>query len=479
LDVREIRTSAVKKGVKAALVALSLTWGSVAPAQAKVFDPTVFTLDNGLQVVVVENHRSPVITQMVWYKVGSADEQPGKSGLAHLLEHLMFKGTPTVKVGEFSKIVARLGGEDNAFTSAHYTAYYQVLAARHLETAMKMEADRMHNLVLADTDVETERAVVEEERRSRTDNSPDAQLEEAMSAALYLNHPYHRPVIGWAHEIAALNRQDALDFYHRWYAPNNAILVVAGDVTPQAVADLAKKWFGDIPRADTPERTRLREPETHGARLVTVKDGRVEQPSFSRLYLAPSAHYGDAQLGSSASAPALEVLAEILGGGSTSRLFRDLVLNGGVAVSVSASYDSTQMDYSTFALSGVPRPGVSLDRLEAAVDKELAKALTQGIGKDEVDRAKDRLTAGTIYARDSVQMGARVLGAALASGLGVDDVEDWPDRIGRVSVEDVNAALARVIQARRSVTGYLLPDPDHPNPRPSAAPMARPQREVR
>ncbi len=475
MDVRKVGANVLKGAGLAVMLAL----GGVGAADAKVFDPQIFTLDNGLEVVVVENHRTPAVTQMVWYKVGSADETPGKSGLAHLLEHLMFKGTPTIKVGEFSKIIARLGGEDNAFTSADYTAYYQTLAARDLETAMRMEADRMHNLVLADADVLTERAVVEEERRSRTDNSPEAQLDEAMSAALFLNHPYHRPVIGWAHEIAGLTRQDALDFYRRWYAPNNAILVVEGDVKPQAVADMAKQIFGSIPRADTPERIRLREPESHGARRVTVIDGRVEQASFSRQYLAPSAHYGDDQLGPASSSPAIEVLAQILGGGTTSRLYKALVIEGGKAVSVGASYESTQLDYSTFTLSATPRAGVGLEQLEAAVDKELNRALVQGIGESEVEQAKARLTAGTIYARDSLDTGARLLGASLACGLGVDDIEDWPEHIGRVTAQEVNAALARLVQSRRSVTGYLLPDPDHPAARQPSAPPSGPSREVR
>lgn len=473
MDVRKVSVCALGGALLAGFLVLG-----AGRAQAKVFDPKIITLDNGLEVVVIENHRTPAVTQMVWYKVGSADETPGKSGLAHLLEHLMFKGTPTVKVGEFSKIIARLGGEDNAFTSSDYTAYYQTLAAKDLGTAMKMEADRMHNLVLSESDFQTERAVVEEERRSRTDNSPDAQLDEAMSAALFLNHPYHRPVIGWAHEIAGLTRQDALDFYHRWYAPNNAILVVEGDVRPDAVAEMAKTWFGAIPRADTPERNRLREPDSHAARRVTIKDGRVEQPSLSRLYLAPSAHYGDDRLGPASSSPAIEVLAQILGGGTTSRLYKALVVDGGQAVSVSASYDSTQLDYSTFALAATPRAGITLEQLEAAVDKELGKALAQGIGEDEVARAKERLTAGTIYARDSLDSGARLLGASLACGLGADDVEDWPRHIEAVTAQQVNAALARLIQSRRSVTGYLLPDPDHPAAR-QPSPQPGSSREVR
>ena len=211
------------------------------PAEARLFDPETFTLDNGLTVVVVPNHRMPVVSHMVWYKVGAADEDPGKSGLAHLLEHLMFKGTPSVPPGMFSKIIARNGGRDNAFTTSDYTGYFQNVAADRLELVMRMEADRMANLTLDRETVETERAVVLEEWRMRVGNSPEGRLSQQMEAALFLNSPYHRPVIGWQSEIARLDRDDALAFYRRWYAPNNAVLVVAGDVDAATVRPLAEK----------------------------------------------------------------------------------------------------------------------------------------------------------------------------------------------------------------------------------------------
>lgn len=447
------------------------------PAAAQMFNPTAYTLDNGLQVLVIENHRAPIVTEMVWYKVGSADEVPGKSGLAHLLEHLMFKGTPSIPPGEFSKIIARVGGRDNAYTSFDYTAYYQDIAADQLELAMKMEADRMHNLTLDEKNFETERAVVLEERRSRTDNNPGALLSERVQAALYLNHPYHRPVIGWEDEIAHLQRQDALDFYHRWYAPNNAVLVVAGDVTPAAVEALAKTWFGPIPRADTPPRSRLSEPPQVAPRTVTLKDPRVSQPTMSRQYLAPSYHFGDARIGEQGSAYALEVLAEILGGGATSRLYRALVVEQGLAAAANVWYDPSAWDYATFVVAATPRPGVTPEAVTAALDKELARALKDGIRPDEVERAKTRLIASVAYARDAVTSGPRVLGEALATGQTTADVEDWPRRIAAVTVEQVNAAAARVLDPRWSVTGLLLPEAPRPGARP--LPPLQPGKEIR
>ena len=441
-----------------AFAVLALCSAVATGAQAKMFSPTTFTLDNGLQVVVVENHRSAIVTQMVWYRVGSADEQPGKSGIAHFLEHLMFKGTHSIPVGQFSKIVARAGGRDNAFTSTDYTAYYQSLAADQLELAMKLESDRMRNLVLDERNVETERAVVMEERRSRTDNNPAALLSESMEAALFLNHPYHRPIIGWAQEIAGLNRQDALDFYARWYAPNNAVLVVAGDVDPAHVRELAEKWFGPIPKGEVPARDRVTEPVHHAERLVTLKDPRVEQPRLTRLYVAPSAHFGDETLGAKDSSAALEVLAEILGGGSSSRLYRDMVLKRKSATAAAAWYDPIALDYSTFGFSVIPRKGVTVEALQRQLDEQIALILDKGVTPGEVQKAKDRLTVGTAYQRDSVQTGARILGAALATGLTTEDVESWPESIQAVSPEQIEAAARRVLARERSVTGLLLPD---------------------
>ena len=465
--------------LKAIAFGLALSVAALPDASAKMFSPTTFTLDNGLQVVVVENHRNAVVSQMVWYRVGSADEPLGKSGIAHFLEHLMFKGTHEIPVGQFSKIIARVGGRDNAFTSTDYTAYYQSIAADQLELTMKLEADRMRNLVLDQHNVETERAVVMEERRSRTDNNPAALLSESMEAALFLNHPYHRPIIGWAQEIAALDRQDALDFYARWYAPNNAILVVAGDVEPSRVRELAERWFGPIPKGDAPDRRRLSEPAQRAERVITLQDPRVERPRLTRLYLAPSAHYGDEVVGDKSSAAALEVLAEILGGGTSSRLYADMVLTHKSATAATAWYDPTAWDYSSFGLSVVPRSATSLDVVERQLDAQIAKILDKGVGPDELRKAKDRLTLGTVYQRDSVQTGARILGAALATGLTVEDVESWPDSIQAVTAEQVDAAARRVLVRQHSVTGRLLPDRSKAPPDEAAAPSLIPSREER
>ena len=461
-----------------ALVAAALGLISTG-AFAKVFSPVTRTLDNGLQVVVVENHRSAIVTQMVWYKVGSADEVPGKTGLAHFLEHLMFKGTPSVPPGQFSRILARVGGHDNAFTSSDYTAYYETLAADQLELAMRLESDRMHNLILGEHDVETELKVVEEERRMRTDNQPEGLLIEGMDAALFQNHPYHHPTIGWAHEIAGLTRQDALDFYRRWYAPDNAIVVVAGDVDPEKVFAMAQTYYGGIPKAGTPERHRLAEPPGTAARRLSIKDGRVESPQIIRLYLAPSAHLSDAALGDAKSVAALDVLAEILGGGAQSRLNRTVVIGQALAAGASAWYHSDAWDYGTFGISATPRVGVGLDKLEAALDAQIAQLVDKGVTEDEVTKAKDRLTAGTVYARDSVQSAARALGAALAVGQRIDDVENWPDRIQAVTAADVNAALAKVLVPAHSVTGTLLPDAAARKAGGPVAPPTIPTGEVR
>jgi zinc protease len=456
---------------------LFLTLAAFLPdrAAAQVFNPETFTLENGMQVVVVPNHRVPIVTNMVWYRVGAADEVPGKSGLAHLLEHLMFKGTPSIPPGDFSKIVARLGGRDNAFTTADYTAYFQNVAVDRLETVMKMEADRMTNLTLDEQNFRTELAVVLEERRSRTDNNPSALLGEQMEAALYLNSPYHRPVIGWESEIAGLSRDDALAFYRRWYAPNNAILVVAGDVTAATVRPLAEKYFGAAPPADVPARVRTAEPPPRAARRVTLVDARVRQPSWSRLYLAPSYTKGDREL-----AYPLEVLAEVVGGGATSRLYRSLVVTQGLAANASAWYEPASVDLTTFGVAVTPRPGVSMDKLEAAINKELTRIAKEGLTADEIERAKGRLRANVAYARDSLHTGARVLGEALSTGQSVEDEEAWPVRIGQVTSEQVAKAAAAVLDDKASVTGLLLPDPNAPTVPGGGAPMLPPSssREV-
>ncbi len=431
---------------------LAVLFISLSPtAKAGVFNPETFRLANGMRVIVIENHRVPVVTHMVWYGVGSADEGPGESGIAHFLEHLMFKGTKTRKPGEFSKILARNGGQENAFTSSDYTAYFQTIAVDRLEMVMEMEADRMTNLVLTERDIETEKAVIMEERRSRTDNNPGGILREQVQAAMYLNYPYRRPVIGWAHEIQALNLNGVMAFYKKWYAPANAILVVAGDITADELKPLAEKYYGRIPSAPPTPRLRPLEPPQKASRRVTLKDKRVRQPAWGRSYLAPSLLTGETK-----HAYALEVLSDILGSGVTSRLYQALVVEGKLAHSAGSYYDANGRGPSLFGFYAAPRPGVSMETLEAGIEAELTKLLTKGVTQSEVSRAKKRMQAEAIYARDSLSAGARVLGAALAVGLKIEDVEAWPDRIGAVTVEQVNAAAKAVLNDGRSVTSYLL-----------------------
>ena len=297
-------------------------------AEAELFNAKSVTLANGLQVVVIENHRSPVIAQMLFYRAGGADAPPGKSGIAHFLEHLMFKGTPSVPDGEFSRRIVRLGGVENAFTTQDYTAYWQTIARQHLALVMQMEADRMTHLMLREDEVLSERDVIIEERRQRVDDDPSGRLQEMMQAALFLNHPYRLPVLGWEHEMHGLTRADALAFYRRWYAPNNAVLVIAGDTTMAEVKALAEKYFGPIPARALPPRERLREPPSFAARTVTLKDPNVQQAIWERIYLAP-ADRNDLQ-----KTAALDLLGELLAGGSTSRLYRDLVVKQGDRKSV-------------------------------------------------------------------------------------------------------------------------------------------------
>ncbi|WP_245873058.1 M16 family metallopeptidase [Albidovulum inexpectatum] len=414
---------------------------------------TDFTLDNGLQVVVIEDHRAPVVVQMVWYRAGAADERPGLSGVAHYLEHLMFKGTDTVPSGEFSRIVQANGGSDNAFTSWDFTAYYQRIAADRLDLVMRMEADRMRNLRLTDDDWRTEREVVIEERNQRTDSDPGALFSEQRRAAQYLNHPYGRPVIGWRHEMEALTREDALAWYRTYYAPNNAVLIVAGDVTPDKVRELAERYYGPLePSPDIAPRVRPQEPPQLAERHMTFIDPRVRQPYVVRSYLAPERDPGDQR-----QAAALTILADLLGGdGQTSYLARKLQFERTVAVHSSAGYDGTALDDTMFTLAVVPAQGISLAEAEAALDTALQDFLDEGIAPEDFARVKTRIHAAQIYARDDVMGLARRYGEALTTGLTLQDVRDWPAILDAVTEEDVMQAARQVLDRRHAVTGWLM-----------------------
>jgi zinc protease len=440
------------------IVATVLAAASPARADAALTlaaNVSTFTLQNGLQVVVIPDHRSPTVTHMVWYKAGSADEVPGKSGIAHFLEHLMFKGTSTHPEGEFSAKVNEIGGDENAFTTEDYTVYHQNIARQYLGLMMSYEADRMQNLILDDKAVIPERQVILEERRMRTDNDPGAQLAEAVGASLFQNSHYGIPVIGWAHEMAALTREDAIAWYNRYYTPNNAIVIVAGDVTEDEVRKLAEDTYGKVPRrAEPPPRIRPKEPPPLAARTVTFADPRVTQPVLSRTYLVPS--YGSADKGV---AEAIDVLAEILGGGSTSRLYKQLVVTKAVATAAGAYYRGVALDDTRFALYGVPRGDMSLDKLGDAIGAVVTDLIDKGVTADELAAAKRRITAGALYAQDSHATLANVFGQALCTGQTVEDVQTWLGRIDAVTADQVVAAAKQYLDLRRSVTGYLVGAP--------------------
>ena len=391
-----------------------------------------FKLANGMDVVVIPDHRSPVVTHMVWYKVGAADEVLGKSGIAHFLEHLMFKSTDKIPVGEFSKIVGRLGGQDNAFTGNDATAYFQRVSKDRLGKMMEMEADRMVNLRLDEKEVLTERNVILEERRSRIDNNPTALLDEQMNAALYLNHPYHKPVIGWYSEMAKLSRQDALDFYKHYYAPNNAILVVSGDVTDDEVRKLANATYGKIPANPLVPSARHRpsEPPALVARRLTLKDPRAGNYLMQRYYQTPS--YVTAEPGE---AEALDLLMKIAGSGSTSRIYKKLVVEQKLASSAGGDYSGYGLDGGTISLYGIAADGVPLEKVEAAIDNVMAGIVKNGVTEAELTRAKNSYLADYIYDSDNQATLARRYGWNLAVGRTVAEVEAWPANISKVTTD--------------------------------------------
>jgi zinc protease len=413
---------------------------------------TTFELENGMQVVVVEDHRAPVVQHMVWYRAGSADETSGTSGVAHFLEHLLFKATDTLAEGELSATVAANGGRDNAFTSFDYTAYFQRVAADRLEIMMRMEADRMRNIRLTETNIETERKVIIEERNQRTENNPRALLSEQMRAVQYHNHRYGVPIIGWMHEMETLDMEDVLGFYETYYHPNNAILVVSGDVEPDEVRRLAARYYGVIPEnTDLPKRQRSAEPPQTAERRVLLRDTRVAQPYVSRSYLATERNSGDQHM-----AAALTLLADLLGGGTTSYLTEKLQFETQKAVYTSAFYGGVSLDDATFSVVVVPTVDVSLEEAEDAMDATLAQFLVDGVDEDRLARIKYQLRASEIYGRDNVDGIANRYGRALASGLTIEDVQSWPEVLQAVTADEIMAAARKVLVRNASVTGWLM-----------------------
>ncbi|HWA31235.1 MAG TPA: pitrilysin family protein [Rhizomicrobium sp.] len=431
---------------------MTAAFSLAAPASAQENHVFQFALQNGMQVVVVPDHRAPVVTQMLWFRVGAVDDPPGESGMAHFFEHMMFRGTPTVKGDQFAQTVARNGGEANAFTTHDYTAFYEQIAKDRLPLVMNLEADRMANLDLSDSNVNTERSVVLEERRMRVDNDPQSLMREQMEAALELSHPYGRPVIGWPEEIRHIGRRDAQDFYNHHYAPNNAILIVAGDVTRDEVQAAATAAYNKVPARSITPRWEFAQPPRLGPTRLTVRRPDVKVPLFMRFYRVVS--YTEARPGE---AEALETLAQLLGGDETGVLYRELVVKRRLATNAGASYDGYARDNGTFSLYAIPRQGVRLDQLEHAIDQILAVYAKKLPSPADLKRAKTQLVADAMYQRDSQFALASAYGQALAIGLTTNDVDSWPDRIRAVDAVSVRHAASDDLLPRESVTGYLEP----------------------
>lgn len=428
-------------------------------APEKLFNAKYYKLDNGLQVVVFENKRAPVVTHMVWYRVGSADEAEGKSGIAHFLEHLMFKGQKDLKPGQFSKIIRSLGGQDNAFTSYDYTAYYQSVAKEHLETVMIMESGRMRNLNIPPEEFTSENKVIQEERRQRTDNDPRVQMSEQINAALFPNHRYGVPVIGWMHEIQALTLDDAKSFYDRYYTPNNAILVVSGDVAGERVLELAKKTYGPFPSHNIPERVRAASPEFIAQNDITLTHDTIKEPVFMRSYRVPSFRQNPSE------SLALQVTEQILSGGSSSILYDSLVREKKLAIETSFSYDPNTWDDATFDFYAAHTLKISADKLEQAFDNELRALIKNGVSDTVLENAIRTLQADSIYALDSVEGPAMILGRTLITGMSIDDIEGWAKNIGLVTKEQVQSVAKKYLNPdalykHPPINGYLKPPAD-------------------
>jgi zinc protease len=431
------------------------------PAAAQMFNPKLFTLANGLQVIVVERPGAAAVQQMLVYKAGSADEPAGKSGIAHYLEHLMFKGTPQTPPGVFDREAARFGGRQNAYTIFDQTAYHQTVPVSQLAEMMRLEADRMKGLALSEANSRPELDVVLQERRQRTDTPPSGRLSEQANAVMYVHSPYGTPVIGWEEEIRGLTWQDAVAFHQRWYAPNNAVLIVDGGVSADEVKRLADGTYGLLPARTVPARLRAAEPPKVAEVRLEQQHPAVRDASFTRRWLAPS--LGEAFTGPDSArqerlteAYALQVLGEILGGGARSRLHGALVLEQGLASSAAAGYDPLRLGVSGFTVWATPARGVDPQKLEAAVAAEIDRLLKDGVTAAEVAGAIRRLEASTAYSLDGIGTAGRVFAAAVAAEIPVAEVEAWPQRIRAVTAEQVTAAARRIL-SRPTVVTWLKP----------------------
>ncbi len=437
--------------MRAYLFCIALLLGCSQAAQAEVFERT---LANGLKVIVKEDHRAPVVVQQIWYKAGSMDERTGVTGVAHVLEHMMFKGTKNVPAGEFSRRIAAAGGRENAFTSTDYTAYFQQLHKSRLPLAMQLESDRMRNLQLTDAEFGKEIKVVMEERRMRTDDDPHALLIEELMATAYQEHPYHHPVIGWMSDVQALTAGDARAWYQRWYAPNNATLVVAGDVKADEVFKLAQRYYGAIPKRDMPARRNFGEPEQRGVKRLVVK-APAELPYLVMSYHTPVLR----DTGQDWKPYALEILAGVLDGNDSARLNKALVREKQLASSVGAGYESAERGPSLFTLEGTPTQGKTVAELESALREQIALLVSNGVSDEELKRVKAQVMASEVYKRDSVFYQAMQIGQLESIGLSYKDIPLMLKKLQAVTAEQVVAVAREFIKDDNMTVAVLDPQP--------------------
>jgi len=407
------------------------------------------TLDNGLKMLLLEDHKAPVTVVQVWYRVGSRNETPGVTGLSHMLEHMMFKGTKAHGPEEYSKIISRNGGNENAFTSDDMTTYFATLASDRAAVEVDLEADRMRGIELSKDNFEPERQVVMEERRMRTDNNPIAFLLETLNAATFLEHPYRQPTIGWAKDIEGWTLEDLQHHYDTYYQPNNAVFVAVGDFDAKALGDLVAGKFGSIPRGPEPPKMRTTEPPPRGAKRITVEKP-AKLPFVAMQYHAPNLHHADS--------PALEMLAGVLSNGKSSRFYRDLVHRDRLALEADASYDRTSIDDKTFTIGGQPQPGVPIEKLEAALIAQLEAIRKTPPSKEELDRVRAQMESGFVFAQDSMFYRGMLLGTYEMAG-GWRQIDDYLPSLAKVTPEDVQRVAREYLKPENRTTGVLVPLP--------------------
>ena len=433
------------------LIIFFLIFFSFTNLKSKLFDAKQFKLKNGLQVIVIENSRAPVVSQMIWYNVGSIDEKFGKSGLAHFLEHLMFKGTKKFPSGYYSKYISKNGGTENAFTSFDYTAYYQIVPTEHLEKIVELEADRMTNLTLTDEQVETEKKVILEERYQRIDSKPSAILDESIRKSLFPNHTYGTPIIGWEHEIKALTIDDVRKFYNDYYNPKNAILIFSGDVSLKKAKEYSEKYFGKIKVKNqiNINRIKLNDPVLRTNIRINYDDENVKQKIWKRSFKTSS--YKE----SIKNGIALDLGLKILTGGSTSILYRELVEKKKLVSSIGGYYQGMSRDKATVNFYAIPNENVEISNLEKQIYEIMKQSVVNGITEDRFILQKKKYEHESIYLRDSIFQPAQIVGEALSIGIALEEIESWDEFLNEITIDDVKNELKKFIKNNNYVTGLL------------------------